>query len=94
MPRLLLRQKPLLLDEHVQVAAVADLGDDEALPLVAEDVVAFQDVGVVDLHEDLELRSVQLLQLRGFEGRHLYDFYGHHFSYVTGAIPVVSLRPE
>ena len=64
--RLLLRQEPLLLDEHVQVAPVAHLRDDEALPLVVEDVVAFQHVRVADLHQHLQLRPVQLLQLRGF----------------------------
>lgn len=94
MPCFLLCQEPFFLDEHVEVSAVADLRDDEALALVVEDVVAFQDVRVVDLHQDLQLGSVQLLQLLGLERRQLYDFYGHHFSYVDGGIPVVSLRPE
>jgi hypothetical protein len=64
---LLLGEETLLLNEHVQIAPVADFSDDEALAVIIEDFVAFEDVWVIYFEEDFEFRAMQFLQLGGLE---------------------------
>lgn len=72
---LLLSEEALPLHEHVQIAAIADLGHDVALSIVVDDLVALEHVGVADLHEDVHLHQVQLeqpLRAQRFELDHLH----------------------
>ena len=73
-------EKPLLLDEHVEIASVANLSDDEALSFIIEYLMALEDIGVVDLREDVHLLTVQLLQLSRAQRLQLDHLYRHRLA--------------
>ena len=73
-------EKPLLLDEHIEIASVTNLSDDETLSFIIEYLIALEDIGVVDLHEDVHLLTVQLLQLCTAKRLQLYHLYRHRLA--------------
>ena len=77
-----------LLDPGLQVALVAELGDDVAVAVAGENLQAPQDVGVVQLLQHRDLGVEQLLELLGFEGVQLNDFDGNLFLWVKAVVRV------
>ena len=61
--RLLLREVPLLAEGTLKIAPVTQLSYDVAIALGVEHLVALEDVGVVELFQDVDLGEKQLLQL-------------------------------
>ena len=50
------------LDFRLEIALIAQLSDDVAVVVASEDFQTFQDVGVVDLLQDLDLGKQQFFQ--------------------------------
>ena len=73
-------EEALPLDEHIEIAAIANLSDDEALSFIIEYLIALEDIGMADLHENLHLLSVQLLQFGTAERLQLNHLYRHRLA--------------
>lgn len=82
----LLCQLLALLEEVLEVALVAELGDDVAIIGGAEDVVALEDVGVAEFLERLDLALEHLLLGLALDGADVDDLDGYFFlGLVVGA---------
>lgn len=52
----------------LQIPAIADLSDDVAVAITTEDFMAFEDIWVVELFQDIDLREKEFFQFGGLEG--------------------------
>lgn len=48
-----------LPEPGLQISLVTQFGDDVAIPIAGEDLIAFEDVGVAELFEYIDLREKQ-----------------------------------
>jgi hypothetical protein len=81
----------LFAKSRLKVTFSAELGDDIAVAVAGENLEAFEDIGVAQLFEDIDLREEQLLQLFAFERLKLHDLDGDDFICVRGKVLVSSL---
>lgn len=48
-----------LPESGLEVSLITEFGDDVAIPVAGEDLIAFEDVGVAELFEYIDLREKQ-----------------------------------
>lgn len=63
----------------LEIALVADFGDDVAVAVGEQRLVKLDDVGVVHLLQDADLLEDELLQPLGLQRIQRHDLYGHNF---------------
>lgn len=64
---LVLVEISLLPQSRLQIPFVAQLGDDVTVPIASEDLMAFEDVGVAEFFEHVNLREEEFLKFFAFE---------------------------
>ena len=64
----------------LQVALVAEFSDDVAVAIAGEDLVALEDVGMIQFFKNLNFGEEELLQFPAFEGIELYYFDGNYLA--------------
>lgn len=73
---LVLVEVPLLPEPWLQIALVAELGDDVAVAVAGEDLEASEDIGMAEFLEDIDFGEKELFQFFTFEGLQLHNFDG------------------
>ena len=76
-PYILLLEQTLLLDHHIQVPLLAKIIDDIAEVILLNDVVAFDDVGMVQCEKNTDLFPVQFNENLLVKSRQVFDFDGN-----------------
>lgn len=70
---------PFFPQPGFEIASIAQLCDDIAIPIAGKDLVALEDVGVIELFEDVNLREEELFKLLALQGLEFNDLYGYNF---------------
>ena len=68
----------------LEIAAIAYFGDDIAVSMGGEHFEAPQDVGVIELFEDIDFGEEEFFQLLGLEGVELNDLDGNCLVCIEG----------